>query len=217
MLSYSGNLLSQEKAEEFDKVYGLDQLLYNGIKYTYFLPSGTGGNQYLISPDYIKGDLTIREKTFNDVMLNYDIYNQQLLLQYVTGTGALNVLEVSKAWLSSFKLGNMHFEYLDAGKESRFYQLLGDGPVRILYYWHKSLKLDMAYGTTNYTFSPAVKETFILLNDKIIPFGNKRGLLNIFEGEKRDKLKTYLSKYRIKLKKASDHMIAVLANYVSEL
>src|SRR5512145_1757956 len=106
LLILPGMLPAQMAASNLDEVYGLDPVLYNGKKYTYFLPSGTGGHQYLFSPDYFVGSVTIKGQTFEGITLNYDICNQQLLLQYAIEAGSLRIIEVSKAWLESFTLGN---------------------------------------------------------------------------------------------------------------
>ncbi len=130
LFTLSGLLKSQDGAGIADKVYGLDPTLYNGKKYTYFLPASTGSHQYLFSPDYVSGSVTINGKTYEGILLNYDIYNQQLLLKFADETGAMNILEVSGAWLESFLIGTTGFEYLDIGKGPRIYQVLGSGPVR---------------------------------------------------------------------------------------
>ncbi len=132
LIFFSGRLVSQDAAMEMDRVYGLDPLLYNGKIYTYFLPAGTGGNQFLLSADYLTGEVTIKGKTFEGISLNYDIYNQQLLLQYVNETGAFNIIEISKAWLEKFRLGNMEFRCLSPDNKPGFYQVLGDGPYFIM-------------------------------------------------------------------------------------
>ncbi len=130
LFSISGTLISQNAVKVLDRVYGLDQTLYNGKKYNYSVPSSTKGHQYLISPDYIAGSVTLRGKCYQDINLNYDIFNQQLLLQYEDEKGVLNIIEVSKAWLKSFRRGNLNFEFLSLEKEPRFYQVLGEGQVR---------------------------------------------------------------------------------------
>jgi hypothetical protein len=217
LLSFSGKLISQDAAKELDRVYGLDQLLYNGKKYAYFLPPGTGGNQFLFSPDYFIGEVTIKGKSFEGITLNYDIFNQQLLLQYANETGALNIIEVSKAWLESFRLGNMNFQYLNFDNGPRFYQVLGDGPFFILYYWRKDLKLDAAYGATYYTFTPTMKSTYVIIGDKLQPFRNKRSLISLFDPGHKPEIKNYMRRNRIKVKKASDQTMTGLINYIGKL
>jgi len=214
---FSGNLISQDAVMQLDRVYGLDPLLYNGKQYSYFLPAGTGGNQFLSSGEFTKGDMVIRGIRFLDISLNYDIYNQQLLLTYANETGSFNIIEISKAWLESFRLENLEFRCLSYDNEPHFYQVLGDGPFFIMYYWRKDLKLDATYGAKNFTFTPAMKKKYVLIGDKLRPFSNKQSLVSLFDMQHKPEINNYIQLNRIKIKKASDETMTKLINYISNL
>ena len=72
--------MSQDAAKELDRVFGPDQTLINGEKYDYCPPAGTKGSQYLATPEYLPGSVTLKGKCYRGLTLNYDIYNQQILL-----------------------------------------------------------------------------------------------------------------------------------------
>jgi len=213
LLIFQGKLVSQD----MDRVYGPDPLLYNGKKYSYFLPRGTGGNQFLISTDYINGEVTIKGKRFEGVSLNYDIYNQQLLLQYTNESGAIDIIEISKAWLESFRLDNLLFRYLNLDNGAKFYQVLGNGPFLMLYYYRKDLKLDYANGTQIFAFSSPSKSRYVLISNKLHPFGNARGLVSLFDPAHRSGIRNYIRDNGIKVKKASDQTMTELINYIGNL
>jgi hypothetical protein len=217
LIIFSGKLISQDTFHEMDKVYGLDPLLYNGKKYSYFLPSGTGGNQFLASSAFVEGDMVIRGKGVKGVLLNYDIYNQKLLLQYADETGAFQIIEVSEAWLEHFSLGDMNFIYLAGNEQDRIYQALGDGPYRVLYYWRKSLKLSNSMGDGNYTFSPPVKTRYVLVNGELHPFRSKGSLIRIFDPAHKPAIKRYFHENGINPKKASDQAMTELINFIGNL
>jgi hypothetical protein len=212
-----GMMFAQMASVNVDEVYGLDPILYNGKKYTYFLPSGTGGNQYLFSPDYYIGSVTIKGQTFDLITLNYDIYNQQLLLQYATEAGSLSIIEVSKAWLESFWLGVKKFNYIDLGDGPRFYQVLGEGQLQVLYYWSKDLKLDVTYGAHSFTFTPAMKDSWLLIDGKLLPFKNKHTFLSAFNPAQRPLINDYIRRSKVRIKKASDQAMTQLINYIGSL
>jgi hypothetical protein len=214
---FSGKLVSQDTVMEMDRVYGLDPLLYNGKIYTYFMPSGTGGNQFLLSPDFLTGEVIIKGKTFEGISLNYDIYNQQLLLQYVNETGAFNIIEISKAWLDSFRIGIMEFRCLSPDDKPGFYQVLGDGPYFIMVYWRKDLKLDATFGSQNFTFTAATKNQYVLIGDQLRPIRNNRNLVSLLDPEHKPEINKYLQLNRIKIKKASDKTMTDLINYIGNL
>jgi len=217
LIFFAAKLFAQDTFLEIDRVYGPDPWLYNGKKYIYFLPPGTYGNQFLISPDYFTGEVTLRGKRFEGVSLNYDIFNQKLLLQYADESGALIIIEVSDAWIENFRLGTMFFQYLSFDEGPQFYQVLGDDPLMILYFWRKEFKLDAYSGSSNFAFSPPIRSSFVLIGDKLQPFRNKRGLITLFEPGKKQEIRNYIRQNRIKVKKASDQVMTELINYIGNL
>ena len=215
--SIPGKMISQGVVKDLDQVYGLDQTLCNGKKYVYTPPPGTTRNQYLVSPFYTPGSVKLKGKVFRNILLNYDIFNQQLLLQYANDDGPLNIIEISKAWLNGFSLGNRNFELLKPDQEQRFYQVLGEGPVRILYFWRKTLNLNNAIGTYNFVFSNAIRDSYVLLDGQLKPFNSNRSLVKLFEQGKRPEIKSYLHKNRVKVKKASDQEMTEMVNFIGKL
>ncbi|MCX6249566.1 MAG: hypothetical protein NTX61_02330 [Bacteroidetes bacterium] len=217
LVSVSGTLLSQDTVKVPDRVHGPDQTLYNGKKYSYFLPTGVKGDQYLFSQDYLAGSLTLRGKCYLGLTLNYDIFNQQLLLKYNDEMGALNIIEVSKAWIKRFSLGSLNFEYLNLEQGPRYYQVLGESRVQILYYWTKTLVLDVVYGSSVYTFTPAQKDSYLFMHGQLRPFRNNRGLVRLFDPVHRAQIKSYLRKNKINVKKAADQTIVELITYIGKI
>ena len=218
LFSIPGKLVSQDAAKALDKVYGLDQTLYNGKKYNYFLPPGIKGDQYLISPDYFSGSLTLKGKCYQNIILNYDIFNQQLLLKYEDERGALNIIEVSKAWIESFRLDKMNFEFLNLDNNPHYYQVLGVGRVRIFYYWRKNMKLEATIiGTSGYVFTPAIRDTYVYMDGKLKPYNNKRSLIRLFDPVHRAEIKSYLRKNKVKVKKSSDQVITGMITFIGNI
>jgi len=215
--SCSGTLISQNDVKVLDQVYGLDQTLYNGKKYNYSPPPGTKGDQYLQSPDYIDGSVTLNGKCYQDINLNYDIFNQRLLLQYESETGIRNNIEVSKAWLKSFRMGSMNFEFLDLEQKPRFFQVLGIGQVRILYYWRKNLDVDGSIGSYYLTFTRTVRDSYVLMDGQLKPFKNNRSLIGLFNQKIRQEIKSYMRKNKIKVKKTSDKAMEEMITFIANI
>lgn len=222
---FSGTLRSQETFTELDEVYGLDPKIYNGKKYSYFLPSGTGGHQFLYSPEFTSGELVIRgpdnkpesRVANNRFFLNYDVYNQKLLLQYPDEKGSFQIIEVSTAWLERFYLGDSVFEYRDFDQESRFYQVIGNGRIRVYYYWWKKLKLDNSNSPAHYSFSKPFKDSFVMINGELRPFSSNGSFIKLFDPALKPEIKIYLKNKKINLGKATDIEMTELINTISNL
>jgi hypothetical protein len=214
---FSQIMFSQEAGFENEKAFGLDPLLYNGKKYTYFLPSGTGGHQFLVSPEYLKGSVTIKGKTYTDLELNYDIFNQELLIRYRNETGATSILEVSEAWLESFSLGDSRFEYIHHENDAGIYQVLGSGSVRILYTWKKELKLETGTNPARYNFTLPKRATSLEIDNTVVPFRSRGSLIKIFPPECNEMIKDYLQQHKIRIKSSSDQSMSRLADFLNGL
>ena len=217
MFSVSGLLRSQDVAKDLDGFYGLDQTLCNGKKYLFSPPPGCKGHQYLLSPLFLTGTATIRGKCYRNLSLNYDVFNHQLLLRYADQLNPFNIIEVSKAWLTGFTLGEMTFVMIDPERDSSYYQVLGEGPVRIMYYWRKTLSLDGNIGNSYFNFSPAIRESYVFMDGALKPFSSRRSLLRLFDRKHRAEIKSYLHKNRIKVKKAPDAAMAEMITQIGKL
>jgi hypothetical protein len=202
---------AQQSSISADDVYGSDPLLFNGRHYTFFLPLYTGGNQYISGPQFETGSATIRNVTYNGIALNYDIYNQQLILEYKNNLGANSLIIVSEAWLESFSFKGLNFEIISSQDTlKQIYQVLGEGPNRILYYWKKKLNLESFQGSKNYNFSSARKEMNVYTGNQIFRYWNNRIFYSLFGSDKRIAIKDYLHKNHINVKKATDQTMTEL-------
>lgn len=213
----SPGAFSQNVIQNPDQVYGPDQTLFNGKKYIYYPPFRTKGHQFLLSPVFVDGTVTLKGTCYRQAELNYDILNQQLLMYCSGQCGTVNILEISKAWLTAFTLGEKRFEIMDIGQGYLIYQVFGEGGIRILYLWRKSLELENIVGSVQYAFSSAVKEAFLLRNGQAGRFSNRSSLLRLVEKENRGAVRGYLHERRIRLKKAGDSEMTDLAAFIENL
>ena len=218
LLTAVSGVAAQQTSIVTDQVYGSDPLLINGKCYTFFPPLSTGGNQFFADTRFEAGSATIRGVTYTDLLLNYDIYNQQLILNYKSSTGAANPIIVSDAWLEKFSFKGINFEMISIKDTlKQMFQVLGTGSNRILYYWKKDLELDSFYGAKNHTFSFAKKEMNILSGNRIFKYWNNKSFYSIFDTEKRIAVKEYLHKHNINVKKAIDQTMTELIYYCNSL
>lgn len=198
----------------FDGLYSPDQELYNGKRYMYFPPLQAGGHQFLESESFSEGSVSLRGKQYADLLLNFDIYNQQLVMRYSNQLGATEQLVVSDAWLQAFSFGGKKFKYLQMPDSTyQIAQVIGEKPFEILQIWHKNLSLETGLGSSNHNFSKALKKTWLRNNELMQAFQNKRSFIKLFPNDFQSDLKKYMRKHRVSFKKSSDETIEELLHF----
>jgi hypothetical protein len=197
-----------------DDVYGFDPMLYNGRYYTFFSPLNARGNQYLNDRQFESGTVTLYGRTYSDLSLNYDIYNQQLLMKYAEDNGITKVIIISDAWLESFSINDKNFRILQVSEnEKRICQKIGMGPTCILYFWRKSMQVTNVVDGTVMSFSKPSREMNLLTKGKIVRYRNNRSFINLFESEDKENIRKYFRTHRINVKKSSDRIMEDLITY----
>lgn len=201
-----------------DDAYGMDPLLYNGKLYRYFVAPGTIGTQFLNGTNPVEGSVQIRGITYDERLLKYDVYNQQLVLQYFATNGGVNQIVVSDAWLEAFSMGEADFRVLHS-KDSlrRIFQVIGVGPVSIMYHWSKQLALDILVGAVNHRFSLPAKTTFLWKDDELLEYSGKRSFVSLFEKDKQPELKKFLRRNRINVRNSPDAKMLELINFCNTI
>lgn len=219
IIAFSINVLEAQKTKyDFDPIYGLDPILYNGKDYSFFVSSSIEGHQFFESKDYSKGALTIKGNEYENLNLNYDIYNRQILLKYNDAKGVVNIVEISKAWLESFKINGYYFELMKSGDSTQMiFQVVGDEGIRILINWQKSMKLKTESVSSYYFFSKPQRSVYVLNNNELTKVRRKRDFLSVFNTEAQIDIKKYLKQQKIKLKKASIPEMEDLMKYCNTL
>ncbi len=201
-----------------DKIYGLNPRLYNGKFYTYAAPVSTEGSQFLSGPEFQTGSATINGKTFHHLLLNYDIYNQQVVLKYTTRNHNMMKIVLSDFRLQSFNMGERHFEVRSfPGETTQIYQVLGKGTYEILYYWRKDYNLQNTYGATNFKFSKPVRESYLCIGNKRMHFRNNNNFVKLFGHENRVLVSRYLRRNKINVKKSGPRDLLQLIQYCNTL
>jgi len=214
MVVVSLSAIAQESADNQDPLYGLDPLLYNGRMYYFYPLPGTDGTQYLSNEFDPKGSVTLRGVTYPNLNINYDIYNQQLVLKFKDAIGSVKVIEVSYAWLESFILQGKLFEvFPDAGSTKKFYQVLGSGDKKILYSYSKKLLIHTQTISGLYYFSKTITEKYVYNENRIVKFNNNHSFISAFSPPEQVLVKKYLRKQNINVKKATDAVLSDLINY----
>lgn len=204
--------------EKIDSIYGHNPILYNGQIYSYVVPPSVKGNQYLINKDFISGNLTINNKKFTELHLNYDIYNQEILLKFVLNYKTL-IIKLCKETITEFSLGDKAFNLIKEPESTNktIYQVFGKGKYKILYHWEKELHLSNISGRTSYVFTKPQKIMYLLFNNQKVKFKNNRRFLSLFNKINKTEIKKYLKDNGLNIKRISDKDLIDLINFCNTL
>jgi len=198
----------------FDLSYGPDYNLINGVKYLY-LYSDIEGHPFFGEDQFYKGSLVIANREYQDVYLKYEIYNQNIILQYSPFSGGTDQILLKNEDIHEFKIdGKLFRKYSFSETGTRFYQVVTSGKTYCLYYWEKILN----YSTLSaFNFSNQKKESFLVKNGKPYSFRNRRKFRKLFPVQYQKEIKQFIRKNKIRLKNESDSNIRHLLEFCNQL
>jgi hypothetical protein len=208
---------AQSASSGLDTIYGSDPLLFNGRQYIYQIPPGSSGNPFLSGPEFQKGWITIADRQYQHLDLNYDIVNQVLLLKYIDQAGYTMVIEVSESWLTSFGIGTSEFEFIRQNNQSYIYQVIQSENVKIRYHWQKELKLENVMTTAAYAFIGPRKTSLLVIRGTEYEYKKNRDFVKAFDPAIQIRISKYLKNNKIKVNIAPDASVRALVNFCNTL
>ncbi|PLX24069.1 MAG: hypothetical protein C0597_00280 [Marinilabiliales bacterium] len=199
ILGFSKFNLKAQQSNEFS--YGQNSILYNGELYNYSISNRVKGHQYFKIRDFKEGSITIKNKRFERVLLNYDIHKQQILLKFMFN-GVDKIISIPKEIVKEFSFNNNYFMVLNQGWDFKIYEVIGSGEVKILRYWEKDFKISSGSEASDYIFTNATKTNFLLKDKQLVRLQSKRIFLKQFQESNQPKISKFMRTNRIYLKKA---------------
>lgn len=219
LLFISKALQAQPQSTLSTNQANLDPLLINGKIYDYHKPPQAIGSQYFVESGFVLGSVKIDTATFEGVMLNYDVFNQQLVIQFTNTAGGKSLLTESQAWLQGFVLDGRLFKLTmlpDSSK--RIYEVIGVGKFQLFFHYTKELRLDNPSSASKvYAFSHLKRKSFVKIGDSFLAFRTNKGFLKAFDRSLQPQIKTYLKEHRIKVRNAADYVLEDLINFCNNL
>lgn len=209
---------AQNFKSHFDQLYGLNPKLYNGFIYDGFYGTSVKGQAFLYD-DYINGNITLEGIRYENLLLNFDIYNQILVLKFNAPTGANINLELPLFKISEFKIGEDTYRVV-AQEDSTFqvYQIVGTGQKQFWLKHEKKLEVETVSQQYKYQFTRDFVQIFYARNpDLLIDVNRNNTFIKHFNKEEQKQLKRWLRKNRIKIQKATPKQLKSLSQYIDQL
>ena len=192
----------------------LDPDLYNGKIYA-FSSHTIKGHQFLMGEAYVAGTVTISGDEFRGVQLNYDIYNQEVLV-LLEVQGTRRSISFPLALVNEFSLLGRTFIIQVQEMEARIYEQLGSGKTQFLRAWQKNTKVSSQSSVYPYYFSKPEHSTFLVQESGQLPLKRNKDLANLYEGDARYELFWFMRKNRIRIGRANNFQMEVLSDFMNE-
>jgi hypothetical protein len=190
-----------------------EQLLFNGRVWR-SLNSNVVGDEFLFSKDWLTGDVNINEITFHDVLLRYDIYNDQLLANYKRTT----FVQLNKELIREFTLVHEYkkdtFKNFSGGNDNPvngFGQVLYGGKSYLIIKHEK--RIQQLAVDDKYDQFYQLQTIYILKGGRFYKLNGKKDLIDILS-DKKQQVQTYIRENKIRVrKKVPESYIPVLKYY----
>jgi hypothetical protein len=192
------------------------QVLYNGRAWRN-LYYKIRGDQFLFSTEFLTGGVTIDGKTFNKLLLKYDIFNDELLI--ITDHNI--ILQLNKEMIDLFTIKYQdrifNFKRLNADSLntlSGFVNVLYDGGTSLYVKYRKEILLLAV--ENKYDMFNQVNRIFIEKNGRIYRIDSKRELLKLLEDQKR-MVHSYIRSSKLRISRRNPDSFKPVIEYYDKL
>jgi len=194
------NASSGELISYIEKLYGQDDLIYQGQLYRNANPLASG-NPYFISPDWKNANIYVRERAFFDVPVLYDIFTEKLIIQADYKEFMKVPVEVSSETIDSFKIDNHVFINMkpETTNKNIYYEKIYSGHQIYLLHYSKYIVANHYSTNSNGSFSETKRNLYIVNNGSWTRCADKNAFIHYFSTEKRSlrKYKNFLSVFNL--------------------
>ena len=206
----------QSFATLVEQAYGQDQELVNGMQY-YNRHSRSLGSPFLMEGGVHPGTVTLRGKLYKDIWLRYDIYAQQVEVEYRTVNGANNKVVLINDRVDEFSIGERRFRKLNLEKKEEFFQHVGKGRLICYIRWEK--KLVPVSGDSRFIeeYSGAKRSYLLYLDGTLGSFHNKKSFVKLFPDAVQKQLKKLIRTRHFSIRTATSGELELFIHAASDL
>ncbi len=211
------NTASEEFVRYIEKIYGQDDLIYQGRLYKNAMPMASG-NPYFISPDWQNASIYVRERTYSNVPVLYDIYAGKLIVQADYKDFMKVPIDISGEVIDSFKIDNHLFINMRSGTENNkdtYYEKVFSGNRIYLLHYTKYVVDNHYASNSNGSYSETKKNLYIVKNGNWTRCADKSAFLHYFNAEKKS-LRKYIRRQHIQYKNAGMQELQKLCEFADK-
>ena len=174
------------------------------------------GDQFLFSAEFLPGSVTIEGRTFNNLRLKYDIYNDELIM--ITDHGI--IIQLNKEMVESFSMvfdNFYNFKKIEAdtlNSLAGYVNVLYDGNISLYVKYRKEI-LQLAV-ENKYDMFNQINRIYVKKDGVISRVDSKREFLNLFK-DKKQQLHTFIRSEKLKLSRKNPGSFKPVIEYYDTL
>lgn len=206
-----------ELKEIFDYLNGPDYELLNGRQYD--LPNSGNSHPYFNTDRYRHGSLLLNGEVYDSVLVNYDIYDQQLILQ-VPGwiSDQNNKVVLNRALIDHFQIDGLTFRKMSFPESgTSFFQVISSGEISCYLLWTKKLYRSSTSRNAKQVYLKQSREVYLQKEDQLFPVKNKSSFASLFDEAYRKEINAFLRREKIRFKDVSDEKLGELIDFCIEI
>ena len=206
----------KKQYQQYDHMYGLNDLLVNGILYLN-LHYNASGYPFMGENTFRSGSVTVKNKTFSPVELKYDIVNQQLVLKVINYFGGESHIILRRQFIPQFTLeGGYTFKWFDNDQlHEAYYQVIGAKGFRWLIKYTKYLEIPQGEQANHRAYTKTYRKYYFERDGKVFDIRNRRAIRKHFP-EKKRQLKKYFRSHRSSFSDISNEDFNNLLNILKD-
>jgi len=174
------------------------------------------GDQFLFSAEFLPGTVKIEGRTFDNLRLKYDIYNDELIM--ITDHGI--IIQLNKEMVESFSMvfdNFYNFKKIEAdtlNSLAGYVNVLYDGNISLYVKYRKEI-LQLAV-ENKYDMFNQINRIYVKKDGVITRVDSKREFLNLFKNKKQQ-LHTFIRSEKLKLSRKNPRSFQPVIEYYDTL
>ena len=208
---------------EIQKVYALqsdtlpeNQFFFNGRVWRNYY-SMVEEDQFLFSKEFLPGEVIMRGRTYPDVMILYDIFNDEILTPYKP----VGILQLNREMVDSFSLlfRNKRYRFIKMNDNTNpdlkgYFNVLYTGKTTLFVKYFKKIEKLEAKGENNKFYQ--LTHIYLEKDSLIYPVTGKNDLIRIYDEDKKI-VSDYIKKNKLRISKSDPESFIPVLRFTDSL
>ncbi|MDZ7607894.1 MAG: hypothetical protein U5K79_20465 [Cyclobacteriaceae bacterium] len=204
---------------EYDNYFGKNLSLYTGKQYNDNYGQ-VGDHQFFMDDYWEQGSVVFEGQFYDSIYLKFDIFKDELLVEYFSDKGLAMTLKLQSTMINSFQLQGHTFIRLQvdsaATMKTGFYDQLFVG-ANLSLYARRQKEIVRTSGSNTLRDDFVQKDKYFLLKaDTYYPVKNRGSVVRVLEDHKKE-VKHFIKSNNLRFQTERDRDITIVARYYQSL